>query len=168
MFAHTLNRALSRVSELRRARRTHDTQIGRHLDDKDHSGVRYLKMKERMKVDREKRASIVASRSQMLSAADLDKIKMELDKSSRSDQQNGVQLSSEGEEEVGQEKQSLQRQRQNSDPKIQAQLQAMQETFSEQMNEMMSVVQESRQEMKKMMELVHTMQVWTWLASHGI
>ena len=73
--------------ELRRARRTHDTQIGRHLDDKDHSGVRYLKMKERMKVDREKRASIVASRSQMLSAADLDKIKMELYKSSRSDQQ---------------------------------------------------------------------------------
>ena len=83
------------------------------MDDKDHSGVRYLKMKERMKVDREKRASIVASRSQMLSAADLDKIKMELDKSSRSDQQNGVQLSSEGEEEVGQEKQSLQRQEQN-------------------------------------------------------
>ena len=119
-------------------------------------------------MDREKRASIVASRSQVLSAADLDKIKMELDKSSRSDQQNGAQLSSEGEEEVGQEKQSLQRQEQNSDPKIQAQLQAMQESFSEQMNEMMSVVQESRQEMKKMMQLVHTMQVWTWVASHGI
>ena len=154
--------------ELRRARRTHDTQIGRHLDDKDHSGVRYLKMKERMKVDREKRASIVASRSQVLSAADLDKIKMELDKSSRSDGQNGAQLSSEGEEEVGQGKQSLQRQEQSPDLKIQAQLQAMQESFSKQMKEMMSVVQESRQEMKMMMQLVHTVQVWTCVALRGI
>ena len=154
--------------ELRRARRTHDTQIGRHLDDKDHSGVRYLKMKERMKVDREKRASIVASKSQILSAADLDKIKMELDKSSRSDGQNGAQLSSEGEEEVGQGKQSLQRQEQSPDLKIQAQLQAMQESFSKQMKEMMSVVQESRQEMKMMMQLVHTVQVWTCVALRGI
>lgn len=138
------------------------------MDDKDHSGVRYLKMKERMKVDREKRASIVASKSQILSAADLDKIKMELDKSSRSDGQNGAQLSSEGEEEVGQGKQSLQRQEQSPDLKIQAQLQAMQESFSKQMKEMMSVVQESRQEMKMMMQLVHTVQVWTCVALRGI
>ena len=110
------------------------------MDDKDHSGVRYLKMKERMKVDREKRASIVASKSQILSAADLDKIKMELDKSSRSDGQNGAQLSSEGEEEVGQGKQSLQRQEQSPDLKIQAQLQAMQESFSKQMKEMIYVL----------------------------
>ena len=119
-------------------------------------------------MDREKRASIVASKSQILSAADLDKIKMELDKSSRSDGQNGAQLSSEGAEEVGQGKQSLQRQEQSPDLKIQAQLQAMQESFSKQMKEMMSVVQESRQEMKMMMQLVHTVQVWTCVALRGI